>query len=210
MTPFKVFITAIGTDSGKTLTSAILTEILQADYWKPIQAGFPRDTETVRNLVSNSTSKYHTERHLLLHPMSPHAAAAKENIQLKLGDFELPNTNNHLIVEGAGGVLVPINEEHFVIDIAQKLSLPIILVSNLYLGSINHTLLSIQEIKKRGMECKGIIFNGEPNEASENIILKHSPYPFLFRIPRFKEVNSKVIAEFSLNIRLKMNVLGIF
>jgi dethiobiotin synthetase len=204
MKSIKIFVTAIGTDSGKTLTSAILTEALKSDYWKPIQAGFPRDAETVKSLVTNPISQFHTERHLLMHPMSPHAAAAKENIQIKLSDFELPNTPNHLIVEGAGGILVPIDNENFLIDLAQTLSIPMILVSNLYLGSINHTLLSIQEIKRRGLDCKGIIFNGEPNEASESIIVKHSPYPVLFRIPKFGEVNAKIISEFASEIRKKL------
>ncbi|GAB4341521.1 MAG: dethiobiotin synthase [Flammeovirgaceae bacterium] len=201
MSFIKIFITAIGTDSGKTLIAAILTEALKADYWKPIQAGYPRDAETVKGLVSNSVSKFHTERHLLMYPMSPHAAAEKENIQIRLHDFELPTPNNHLIVEGAGGMLVPINDEHFVIDLVDALSLPMVLVSNLYLGSINHTLLSIQEIKRRGLNCKGIIFNGEANEASEKIILKHSPFPLLFRVPRFEKINAEVVAEFASEIR---------
>lgn len=205
--PSQLFVTAIGTDSGKTLVSAILTQALKADYWKPIQAGLPRDTETVKSLVSNPTSMFYTERHLLLHPISPHAAAEKENIRIHLHDFELPTTSRPLVVEGAGGILVPINEEHFIIDLAEYLALPIILVANLYLGSINHTLLSIQELNRRKLNCVGIIFNGHANESSQDIIQKHSPFPVLFHVPFLPTVHASTIAQLAAKFgtTLKMN-----
>lgn len=204
--PKQLFVTAIGTDCGKTLVSAILTQALQADYWKPIQAGLPRDTETVQSLVSNASSVFYTERHLLLNPMSPHAAAAKENIHIHLNDFELPTKDKPLVVEGAGGILVPINDEHFVIDIATRLSLPIVLVANLYLGSINHTLLSIQELKRRNLPCIGIIFNGQANESSQTIIQKHSPFPILFHVPLLPVVNKTVVEKIAFELRCKLAI----
>src|SRR6186997_2375007 len=106
----RYFVTAIDIDSGKTLVSAILCEALQADYWKPVQAGLPRDSDTVRELVSNPLTKVHPERYLLRTPASPHAAAKLDGIEIKLQDFKIPVTNNTLIIEGAGGCLVPLND----------------------------------------------------------------------------------------------------
>ena len=126
------FVTAIGTDSGKTLVSSILVEALKADYWKPIQAGSPADTETVQSLVSNEISQFHSETHRLKLPASPHAAAKYEHLYIQLDDFVLPETSNDLIIEGSGGVLVPLNDQDYVVDIAKELDLEIILVANLY------------------------------------------------------------------------------
>ncbi|MFY7788182.1 MAG: ATP-dependent dethiobiotin synthetase BioD, partial [Thermoflexibacteraceae bacterium] len=110
------FVTAIGTDSGKTFVSAILTEALQATYWKPIQSGLPRDTEKVQSLVSPHLT-FLPEKYLLTQPLSPHAAAAIDGVQIAINTIQIPPNTGNLIVEGAGGILVPINQEHFVIDL---------------------------------------------------------------------------------------------
>src|SRR4051812_35331298 len=102
------FVTGIDTDSGKTLISAILCEALQADYWKPVQAGFPRDSDTVKSLISNPITKIHPEKYLLKTPASPHASARIDGVEIVLENFILPLTNNQLIIEGAGGCLVPL------------------------------------------------------------------------------------------------------
>jgi dethiobiotin synthetase len=193
----KYFVTAIGTDSGKTFISAILTQALHADYWKPIQAGTPRDTETVQALVSNEKSTFWPEAYLLKTPMSPHAAAALENIRIDLQQITLPKTTNHLVIEGAGGILVPINPDEYVIDVAAHLQAEIILVCNLYLGSINHSLLSINELKRRNLPVKGIIFNGEPNAASEEIILEKSKWLCLLRVPKVEMVTPQLVSEYA-------------
>lgn len=187
------FVTAIGTDSGKTLVSAILTEALKADYWKPIQSGQPRDTDTVKDLVSNKITRFHPETHLFKIPVSPHAAAKYEHLTVQLDDFVLPETTNEIIIEGAGGVLVPINDNDFVIDVARELGCPIILVANLYLGSINHTLLTVDYLKRNKIPVKGIIFNGESNLESETIIEKHSGYKVLLRLPKLSMINKEII-----------------
>jgi dethiobiotin synthetase len=187
------FVTAIGTDSGKTLISAILTEALKADYWKPIQSGQPRDTDTVKELVSNSITRFHPETHLFRIPVSPHAAAKYEHLTVQLDDFVLPETTNEIIIEGAGGVLVPINDNDFVIDVAKELVCPVILVANLYLGSINHTLLTVDYLKRNQIPVKGIIFNGESNIESETIIEKHSGYKVLLRLPKLSMINKEII-----------------
>lgn len=187
------FVTAIGTDSGKSLVSSILVEALKADYWKPVQAGTPGDTETVESLVSNSITKFHPETHRLKLPASPHAAAKYEHLQIQLDDFVLPDTSNDLVIEGAGGVLVPLNDQDHVIDLARELDLEIILVSNLYLGSINHTLLTIDYLERNGFRIKGLIFNGESNPESERIIELKSGYKVLLRLPKLGLINKEVV-----------------
>jgi dethiobiotin synthetase len=199
------FVTAIGTDSGKTLVSAILCEALEADYWKPIQAGTPTDSELVRKLIANKKSQIHSEKYLLNTPASPHAAAKKEGIEIKLSDFVLPSTSNDLIIEGAGGCLVPLNDQDFVIDIADKLNLQIILVANLYLGSINHTLLTFQLLKNRNLTVKGIVFNGPPNNESERIILHHTQYKCLLRIDQENQISFNEINKYALKLKENWN-----
>ncbi|WP_340152969.1 dethiobiotin synthase [uncultured Marivirga sp.] len=196
------FITAIGTDSGKSLFSAIICEALEADYWKPIQAGYPRDTDYVGGLLSNLKSDLIPEKYVLNTPASPHYAAEIDKVRLEVEDFDIPKTDNdHLVIEGAGGVLVPINENEFVIDFPQKWGVSVILVANLYLGSINHSLLTINELNRRGVEVKGIVFNGASNPASEDIILKHSGYPCLLRIQEEKEINHEVVRRYAAELK---------
>jgi dethiobiotin synthetase len=167
------FVTAIDTDSGKTLASAILCEALQADYWKPVQAGLPRDSETVQSLISNSKTKIQPERYLLKTPASPHASAKIDGVKIALSDFQIPQTKNNLVIEGAGGCLVPLNDNDFVVDLIAGFRAEVVLVADLYLGSINHTLLTLEALKSRRAKIKGIIFNGDSNPESERIILEH-------------------------------------
>ena len=158
-----------------------------------MQAGTPGDTETVESLVSNSITKFHRETHRLKLPASPHAAAKYEHLHIQLDDFVLPDTSNDLVIEGAGGVLVPLNDQDYVIDLARELDLEIILVSNLYLGSINHTLLTIDYLKRNGFRIKGLIFNGESNPESERIIELKSGYKVLLRLPKLGLINKEVV-----------------
>tara|TARA_R110001592_G_scaffold46395_1_gene147631 strand:+ start:206 stop:817 length:612 start_codon:yes stop_codon:yes gene_type:complete len=187
------FVTAIGTDSGKTLVSAVLVEALKADYWKPIQAGIPMDTTTVKELVSNEITQFHTETHVFKIPASPHAAAKFEHLSIQLDDFVLPETTNDIVIEGSGGVLVPINQDDYVIDIARELSAPVILVVNLYLGCINHTLLTVDYLKRHEIPVLGIIFNGESNFESESIIEEKSGYKVLLRLPKLSMINKEIV-----------------
>lgn len=173
------FVTGIDTDSGKTLVSAILCKALNYDYWKPVQAGSPKDSDTIKSL--SPETHIHPERYFLNIPASPHAAAKIDNVKITLTDFEAPKQSG-IIIEGAGGCLVPLNDSDFVIDLAPRFNSQIILVADLYLGSINHTLLSVHLLKSRGYPVKGIIFNGKSNPESERIILHHAQYPCLLRI----------------------------
>ncbi len=195
------FVTAIGTDSGKTLVSAIVCEALGADYWKPVQSGLPRDTETVASLVSNTNTIFHPERFLLKTPASPHAAAKIDGVKIRLDSFQLPPTRNTVVVEGAGGCLVPLSEHHLIIDLVSRLNLEMILVSNLYLGSINHTLLTCEAIKKRNLPVKGIIFNGEANEESERIILHYTNLRCLLRIRKESAINREAVKAYASELK---------
>jgi dethiobiotin synthetase len=194
------FVTGIDTDSGKTLVSAILCEALYADYWKPVQAGMPRDADTIRKLVTNPKTKIYPETFLLNTPASPHAAAKIDGVKIHVKDFTLPATTNNLVVEGAGGCLVPLNDQEFVIDLMAKLRLPIILVADLYLGSINHSLLTIEALQQRQLRIEGIIFNGPSNTESENIILSRSKLKCLLKIIPEEEINPDVVKRYAVQL----------
>jgi dethiobiotin synthetase len=197
------FVTGIDTDSGKTLVSAILCEALGYDYWKPIQAGLPKDSDTVRQLTSNVT--IHPEAYSLKTPASPHAAAKIDGIALALDNISLPTSTNSLIIEGAGGCLVPLNDKEFVIDLAPKLNAKIILVADLYLGSINHTLLTVNLIQSRNYPVAGLIFNGESNPESERIILHHSKYPCLLHVAKEQSITREAIKKYAILLKKNWN-----
>ncbi len=195
----KIFIAGIGTDVGKTVVSSVFTEAFKADYWKPVQTGsfFSTDTAQVQKWVSNTESKFHPEAFLLKQYMSPHAAAALEDIEINLDSLKLPETNNTLIIEGAGGLMVPLNRKEFMVDIIKKFDAEVVLVIQNYLGSINHSLLSIDALKSRGVKMLGVVINGPTNEHSEQIILEYSGLKLLGRIHKEKELNSEVISQYA-------------
>ncbi|SDX41034.1 dethiobiotin synthase [Hymenobacter psychrophilus] len=198
-----LFITGIGTDVGKTLVAAILTEALQADYWKPVQAGLTPTTDagTVRGLVTNPISRFWPERYRLALPASPHAAAAAEGLILRPDDFELPTTSNHLVVEGAGGLLVPLAPGFSVADLVQRLGLAVVVVSRHYLGSINHTLLTLEALRQRQIPVRGLVFNGAPNPATEEAILSYYNGPVMPRILEEPAVSAAVVARYAAEYR---------
>ncbi|MBC8152928.1 MAG: adenosylmethionine--8-amino-7-oxononanoate transaminase [Bacteroidetes bacterium] len=197
VTTNQFIVAGIGTEIGKTLVSAVLVERLRADYWKPIQSGglTDSDTDTVRHLITNDTSRFHPEAYRLTEPLSPHAAAAIDGITIELARITLPQTDNALVVELAGGLLVPLNDQDLTIDMVQRLNLPVVLVSKNYLGSINHTLLSVEACRSRGIPLLGIIFNGPTVRATEEFILNHTKLPCLARISQLDTVNPDVIKQ---------------
>ena len=194
----KLFITGISTDVGKTIASAIIVEALQADYWKPIQAGDLKhsDTHKVQSLVSNTQSHFHSNSYALQTPASPHLAAAIDGITIAMNEIQEPKTNNHLIVEGAGGILVPLNDTQSVVDLIQP-DYKVIVVSRHYLGSINHTLLTIEALQNRKIQVAGIIFSGDENTSSESIILNRTAVPFIGRIAQEPYFDTNVISEYA-------------
>ena len=200
----RIFITGNGTDVGKTIISAIFTEHLKADYWKPIQSGELDNTDTmkVKRLVSNSKTVFHEERFKLFQPLSPHASAEIEGVKIQLEDFSLPVTNNHLVIEGAGGLMVPLNNKILIADLIVFFKTSVVLVSRNYLGSINHTLLTVQELKRRGIPILGIVFNGEHTPQTENFILQYTQLPLLFRVNMEDIIDKQTIIKYSEQISL--------
>ena len=200
----KYFITGIGTDVGKTLVSAILAEALKADYWKPIQSGsYPlTDTELVQSLLSNSISKVHPEKYAFKQPVSPHAAAEAEGVIIQPKNIVLPETSNTLLIEGAGGVLVPITDQFFIVDLIKKMEAEVIVVIRNYLGSINHSLLTIEALKNRDVGIKGLVINGLPNEQSERIILAQSKIPLIFRLLPENKIDKEMVKRYTDKINI--------
>lgn len=202
----KYFVTGISTEVGKTVASAILVEALQADYWKPIQAGELEncDTQKVKRLVSNNNSKFHLNSYALKTPMSPHAAADIDGIKISLKKIVEPKTKNNLVIEGAGGLLVPLNTSETILDII-KPEYKVIVVSRHYLGSINHTLLTLEILKQRKIDVFGIIFNGNENKSTESIIEKMTGVRILGRVNEEPSFDKNVVKEYAsvLGPRLK-------
>ena len=194
----KIFITGIGTDVGKTIASAIVTESFEADYWKPIQAGDVdnSDSHKLKLLLSNSKTKIHQNSYLLQTPASPHLAASLDGIAIDIKNIIEPKTKNHLVIEGAGGIFVPINGNETIVDLIQE-DYKVIVVSRHYLGSINHTLLTIEALQNRKLNIAGIIFNGNENKASEEIILNKTGIKFLGRIDDEPYFDKNVIKEYA-------------
>ncbi|WP_316826909.1 dethiobiotin synthase [Pedobacter miscanthi] len=189
------FITGIGTGIGKTLVSAILTEKLKADYWKPIQSGDldTSDSITINSLKSNEKTIIHPESYRLTNPLSPHLSARIDGIEIDLDKINTPITDNNLIIEGAGGLMVPLNENELIIDLIKKLAAEVILVSQNYLGSINHTLLSLNLLKQYEIPVKGIIFNGDENPETERYIQQYAKVKSLGHIPNLNLISKENI-----------------
>lgn len=204
----KIFITGIGTDVGKTVVAAIVTEALKADYWKPVQAGDLEfsDSDRVRSWVSNDQSVFHPNSYALKTPMSPHAAADIDGIRIELDKIRPPQTLNHLVIEGAGGLLVPLNERETILDLIED-DWKILVVSRHYLGSINHTLLTLEALRARGKKVSGIIFNGEEVPTSESIIESLGNVPVLGRMDWEEQVDAGVVSKYAGLFRSKLENL---
>tara|TARA_R110002051_G_scaffold298997_1_gene366063 strand:- start:13628 stop:14248 length:621 start_codon:yes stop_codon:yes gene_type:complete len=199
------FITGISTEVGKTVAAAIITEALQADYWKPIQAGDLEnsDTHKVKRLVSNDISQYHDNSFALNTPMSPHASAKIDNITISANKIKRPKTKNTLVIEGAGGVLVPINDTETVAQLIAPTD-KVIIVSRHYLGSINHTLMTVEVLKARKLNIAGILFSGDEHPTTEAIISKMSQVPILGRIDEEPYIDANVVSEYADRLREKL------
>lgn len=194
----KLFVTGIGTDVGKTIASAIVTEALQADYWKPIQAGDleKSDSHKIKALLSNNQTVIHANSYALNTPASPHWAAELDGVAIDLKKIKEPKTSNHLVIEGAGGLLVPLNDTHTIADLIQK-DYKVIVVSRHYLGSINHTLLTVEALQNRKATIAGIIFGGDENPATESIILQKTGLDKLGRINHEPYFDANVILDYA-------------
>lgn len=195
------FITGISTDVGKTIASAILVEALEADYFKPVQAGdlHNSDTHKVERLVTNPKSKFHPNSYALNTPMSPHGAAEIDNLTIDVKSITRPKTKNHLVIEGAGGLLVPLNEKDTILDLIDKKD-KVVVVSRHYLGSINHSLLTINTLKEKGFDV-AVIYSGDEHPSTESIIEKMTGVKVIGRINDEPYFDQNVIKEYAAKFR---------
>ena len=208
----KLFITGIGTDVGKTIAAAIVTQALEADYWKPIQAGDLQDSDShkIKKYLSNDKTVIHPNSYALNTPASPHLAAELDGITINVSQISEPESaNDNMVIEGAGGIFVPLNTEDTIIDLI-KPDYKVIVVSRHYLGSINHTLLTISMLQQRNIVIAGIIFNGDALPSSEDIILSKTGLTLIGRIENEPYFDANVIADYADSFRdnlLKLNDL---
>lgn len=198
----RIFVTGIDTNIGKTVVAAILAEALEADYWKPIQTGDLEnsDTNTVRRLISNSKSVLHPEAYRLTQALSPHAAAAVDGVKIDMDMIRAsmpPTGERDLIIEGAGGVMSPVNDTSVVMDLIKSLDAEAVIVSKHYLGSINHTLLTIDAMRRKGLPIVGVFFNGKPVQSSVDFILRYSGIRPLGFIDEEKDLDREVVKKYA-------------
>lgn len=193
----QIFVTGISTEVGKTIASAIITEALEADYWKPVQAGNldHTDTDRVKELISNEKTVFHKSSYELKSPMSPHAAAEIDGVTIDRLEIHEPQTDNYLVIEGSGGLLVPLNDTDTVLDIIMP-TYQVVVVSRHYLGSINHTLLTVNWLTTKGYDVS-LIFSGNPNPHTENIILHKTGVSLIGRIEEEETFDKTVIKKYA-------------
>lgn len=201
----KIIVAGIGTEIGKTVVSAILTTLFQGDYWKPVQCGNNEDLDTyqMQHYLDTNKHKIHPPCYSLKAPLSPHAAAKLENITIEKQAFILPKSLRPLIIEGAGGVLTPFTENLLCLDVFQEWSAKWVIVSKHYLGSINHTLLTLEALKHRNISIAGLVFNGLPSPETEIAILKNSKLPLLGRVLPEPIINKKTIQKYATQWKLQ-------
>jgi dethiobiotin synthase len=196
--PSEIFVTGTDTGIGKTVVSAILTNALQATYWKPIQAGLEEETDTefVKRTTELPDLQIKDEQYRLNTPMSPHAAAEIDGVSIEIEDFELPDyTTDHLVVEGAGGLMVPINDKDMIIDLISYLDLPVVLVARSTLGTLNHTFLSLEALRKRDIPVLGVVLNGPRHESNYETIEEHGDIKILAEIDELSAMNPNSLSQ---------------
>lgn len=189
--PGAFFVTGTDTGIGKTVVSAILTKGLGATYWKPVQSGLHEetDTEAVARMTGLPENHFQEETYRLSEPLSPHASAAIDNVEIDMRAFSIPDyQTQHMVVEGAGGIHVPLNENHMIVDLISQLELPVLIVSRSGLGTLNHTLLTIEALRKRNISILGVVMNGPENESNRKAIEYYGDTSVVAEIETFPEL----------------------
>lgn len=189
-------ITGTDTEIGKTLVSALLVKALNASYWKPTQSGLEdeTDTEFVKRVSGCSDDRIIPEAFRLTQPLSPHISSVKDGIQIELDDFNLPEFQTEtLIIEGAGGVLVPLNWKTLQIDLFKKLNVPVVVIARTKLGTINHTLLTLEALRNREIPIHGVILNGNFNLENRNSIEKIGKVKILGWVPPLQQISAEIL-----------------
>lgn len=186
------FVTGTDTDVGKTVVAAWLVARLGASYWKPVQAGTDpeTDSDTVRRLAGVGQERILPEAYVLPDPLAPHEAARRAGLAIDMAKLVPPASDRPLVVEGAGGLMVPLGDQSYVIDLARDLDLPLILVARSTLGTINHTLLSLEAIRRRGLPLAGVVINGPETPHNRAAIERYGRVQIIAEIPRLDPVTS--------------------
>ncbi len=191
--PTRIFVTGTSTDIGKTVVSGVLVAGLRAHYWKPVQTGLNEGTDTdwIRRHTAIPESRIHRETYSLQQPLSPHAAAVLENVEIKLDAFAIPDVpvDEFLVVEGAGGIMVPLNRQHYMLDLIKSLNIPVLLVADSQLGTINHTLLSLLQLRRCGIAIVGVVMNGPKNQGNREALEFYGEAPVLAEIEQLSDLN---------------------
>jgi dethiobiotin synthetase len=197
-----IVVAGIHTGIGKTVTSAIIAEALEYDYWKPVQAGDLHATDSffVQDHIGNTKTKVHEEKYRLAVAASPHWAAELEGIEIDLNEIEIPATGNGIVIETAGGLMSPLNYTQTNLDLVRHLELPVALVCSDYLGSINHSLLTIEAFRNRNVEIIGLVFCGQEVPSTREYIVRQSGLPLLFSIPHFDTLDAIMLCSFAASI----------
>ncbi len=202
-----IVIAGIHTGIGKTVCSAVICQALGYDYWKPVQAGDleASDSVFINNNVTHPGCYIHPERYRLSIPASPHYAAAADGLTIMPEDFELPRSSQPIVVETAGGIMSPLSPSFLNIDLVAQLQLPAVVVSNNYLGSINHTLLTVNALQQRNIPLAGLVFSGIEVPSTRDFIVEHCRLPVLFSIPQLEKMNATSIASFAATININFS-----
>lgn len=190
-----LFVAGADTDVGKTVAAACLVRALDGDYWKPVQAGISdgTDTATVARLTGLSADRLHPPAYEFAEPLPPHQAARLEGVAIDMERFQLPRTKRPLVVEGAGGLLVPLNDRHTMIDLIVRLGLPVVLVTRSGLGAINHTLLSLEALNARAVPIIGVIVNGPPNPVNVEAIRHYGRVRVIIELQKLVPLDGEAI-----------------
>jgi len=196
MTLRGVFVTGTDTGVGKTLAAACLVRAWTAHYWKPVQTGLADeagDSATVATLADVPPERLIPPRHALLAPLAPQAAAVREGVTIALDDFALPAAAP-LVVEGAGGVLVPLTADALMVDLMVRLGLPVVVVARTALGTINHTLLTLEALRARRLSVAGIILSGPPDAGNRAAIESFGAVRVLAELPQLPRIDAEAVA----------------
>ena len=197
--PGRLFVTGTDTGVGKTMISSILMAGLRCKYWKPVQSGLDdiTDMQWVRDNTGLPDSHFIPETYRLKLPISPHASAARDGIRIDLEKFQIPSIgkSDRLIIEGAGGIMVPLNETHLMVDLMKKLDSPVLLVSSTSLGTINHTLLSLSQLRRYGVEVMGVVMNGPKNSLNREAIEHYGKIRVLAEIEYLSAINPQSLKQ---------------
>lgn len=208
----QIAIVGIGTEVGKTLVSAIACVAFNATYWKPIQTGYLNgegdiDSRTVHHWTN---AIIHPEAYLLQEPLSPHIAAEIDQVKIDINSIQIPkDIVGNLIIETAGGLMVPINDHLVYLDIIQQWNIPVILTMNQYLGNINHTILSIEMLKSKNIPILGIVSNGIALPDTNRWIEQYSKVPIILEIPRIENITAEIIQELADQLKFNLSNHGV-